>query len=166
MSSQEIISCGKNWFLVTRIDFFWQELISFDKNWFLVTRNDFLWQELISCGKNSFLMTIIDFLWQELSSFHKNQFFSRTFKINKTLLIHKIRFYKARAGPWITLSQAKYWSRKWGSHEAKYFLPPCSTHPIVYRHPHNIYYWHLGTPKTPSRHLPDTLGPSCKCPNL
>ena len=126
MSSQEIISCGKNWFLVTRIDFFWQELISFDKNWFLVTRNDFLWQELISCGKNSFLMTIIDFLWQELSSFHKNQFFSWTFKINKTLPIHKIRLYKARAGPWITLSQAKYWSRKWGSHEAKYFLPPWS----------------------------------------
>ena len=125
MSSQEIISCGKNWFLVTRIDFFWQELISFDKNWFLVTRNDFLWQELISCGKNSFLMTIIDFLWQELSSFHKNQFFSWTFKINKTLPIHKIRLYKARAGPWITLSQAKYWSRKWGSHEAKYIFPPC-----------------------------------------
>ena len=83
------------------------------KKYFLVARIDFLWQELISCGKNSFLMTIIDFLWEELSSFHKNQFFSWTFKINKTLLIQKIRFYKARAGPCIRLSQAKYFSPPW-----------------------------------------------------
>ena len=109
---------------MTRIDFLWQELISCDKNWFLVTRIDFLWQEFISCGKKWFL-------WQWYIFCDKNWVlvtrinFSWTFKINKTLLNHKIRFYKARAGPWITLSQAKYWSKKWSSHEAKYFSPPC-----------------------------------------
>ena len=47
-------------------------------------------------------MTRIDFLWKEW-------------------------IYKAPAGPWITLSRAKYQPRILGSHEVKYFLPPCLT---------------------------------------
>ena len=37
-----------------------------------------------------------------------------------------IRFYKAPVDSWIPLSRAKIWPRKWGSHEAKYFSPPCA----------------------------------------
>ena len=99
-----------------------------------MTRIDFLWQQLISCEKNWILVTRINFLWQELISCHKNQFwYPLNFKIDKSVLIHKIRFYKAPAGPWITLSWEKYWLCPNFVHIffkyilARINLPPCGS---------------------------------------
>ena len=45
---------------------FWLELISCDKNWFLVTRIDLLWQELIYCDIKGFLVTRITLLYKNI----------------------------------------------------------------------------------------------------
>ena len=77
-------------------EFFWLQLISCDKNFCHLTRKKYilLWLKIIFSGRKAFFVT-----WRS-------------------------KDYKAPASPWITLSRVKYWTRRWGSHEAEYFQPP------------------------------------------
>ena len=74
----------------------WQELLSFNTNIFIVKKYILLWLKTVFSGRKWFLLT----LW--------------------------IKTYKPPASPWITLSRAKCWPKRWGSHEAKYSIPPWS----------------------------------------
>ena len=73
---------------------------------FLVTRITLIQQENIYCEK----------IYSPLVE----NFYCR----KRFLVTWRGKSYKAPVSPIITLSRAKYWPRRWGSHEAKYFMPP------------------------------------------
>ena len=88
---------------------FWCE---FEK--FLVTGRNFLPQEAISCQRQKCPITINNFLALDIIYCHR-----------KKLFFPNYPYFERSCRVWLPLFRAKFLAESIGSHEVKYFIPPC-----------------------------------------
>ena len=124
--SEVEISFHRKKFLCIRRNFLLQKETScHGKEFHAIVRN-FLSQEEISCQRQKCHVTGRNFLSQKETSCHRNEFHAtvkKNFVTGRNIQITAILDVFCRV--WLPLFWAKFLAESIGSHEVKYFIPPC-----------------------------------------